>query len=213
MLGIFQTKKATYNKLVLKSLLYGPKTTKQIAEYIKQNTAKPKNLNRLISEISRKGSRLNELETKQYIIRENSLWKLTIKGEAVALTLIDSVYDVMPYILEQHKQTIPELDKLVSVNPFLKQILNENILREFLKIASTPELYQRIKDITNRLIKVGVNLDDMTGLEFQNILGSELFSSFIRQRSLNGTNLSKFKNVLLKDLERYEKELRKSVKV
>ncbi|MGC8999058.1 MAG: hypothetical protein ACP5JW_06680, partial [Candidatus Bathyarchaeia archaeon] len=75
MLGIFEGKKAENNKLILKSLVFGPKTTNQIAEYIYLNQ-KPqiktkrtikKEIRKIVSIIARKGSRLEELEAKQYI--------------------------------------------------------------------------------------------------------------------------------------------------
>ena len=226
-MGIFQHGKAENNKLILKALVYGPKTTKEIAEYIYFNRkqkpklrlhpqrAKEPNENEvksIVSKISREGSRLKELENKNYVFQEGTLYKLTMKGKAVALTLVESVYDVMPYIIEEHKNNIPETLKLVKANPFWKRLLKHEMLRELLKIASTPELYQRIKDITNHLITVGVDIDNMTNLEFQNILGAELFSSLIKKRSLKGTRFNKLRDVLFKDLKRYEKELRNEKK-
>jgi len=222
-MGIFQHGKAENNKLILKALVYGPKTTKEIAEYIYFNRkqkpklrlhpqrAKEPNENEvksIVSKISREGSRLKELENKNYVFQEGTLYKLTMKGKAVALTLVDSVYDVMPYIIEEHKNNMPEALQLIKVNPFLKRLLRQEMLREIVHIASTPEHYQRMKDITKHLITVGVNLDDMSDLEFQNILGAELFSSLIRKRSLKGTRFNKLRDVLFDDLKRYEKELK-----
>jgi len=216
LIGIFQHKKEEYNKLILKGLLFGPKITKEIAEYIYLNRKaqiKPLEVNKrktktIVTIISKKGSRLQELKKNNYIFQENDLYKLTIKGKAVALTLVDSVYDVMPYIIQEHRNTLPETLQLVKANPFLKKLLNQEMLREMLKIASTPELYQRVKDITNRLMTQGVDIDSMSDLEFQNILASELFSSLIRKRSLKGTRFNKMKDVLFDDLKRYEKGLK-----
>ena len=216
MIGIFQHKKEQYNKLILKSLLFGPKITNEIAEYIYLNRKaqiKPlevnkRERNKIVTTISKKGSRLQELKKYKYIFQEGDIYKLTMKGKAVALTLVDSVYDVMPYLYEEHRKDIPDAIRLVEVTPFLKKLLNQEMLRELLHIASTPELYQRIKDITNRLIIHGVDIDNMSNLEFQNILASELFSSLIRKRSLKGTRFNKMKDVLLDDLKRYEKELK-----
>lgn len=215
MIGIFQGKKKEYNELILKSLLSGPKITKQIAEYVYSNRKersiterRGNEVKKIISTISKKDSRLEELKNKNYIFQEDGLYKLTIKGKAVALTLVDSVYDVMPYIIEEHKNSIPEALQLIKANPFLKRLLRQEMLREIVHIASTPEHYQRMKDITNHLITVGVNLDDMSDLEFQNILGAELFSSLIRKRSLKGTRFNKLRDVLFEDLKHYEKELK-----
>jgi len=215
LIGIFQHKKEQYNKLILKSLLSGPKITKQIAEYVYSNRKersiterRGNEVKKIISTISKKDSRLEELKNKNYVFQEDNLYKLTMKGKAVALTLVDSVYDVMPYIIQEHRNTLPETLQLVKANPFLKKLLNQEMLREMLKIASTPELYQRVKDITNRLMTQGVDIDSMSDLEFQNILASELFSSLIRKRSLEGTRFNKMKDVLLDDLKHYEKELK-----
>lgn len=215
MIGIFQGKKTEYNKLILKALVFGPKTVTQLAEhiYLSQCVRKPSkiNLNEVRKKraiISRRGSRLEELKNKNYIFQEGNLYELTMKGKAVALTLVDSVYDIMPHIIEEHRKNIPEALRLVEANPFLKTLLTQETLREILHIVSTPEFYQRVKDITNRLITIGVNIDNMTDLEFQNILASELFSSLIRERSLKGTRFNKLKDVLLDDLKRYEKQLK-----
>ena len=223
MIGIFQRQKREYNELILKGLVFSPKITKQIAEYIYFNRKqKPKlklhprrakepdenEVKQIGAIISREGSRLEELKDKNYIFQEGNLYKLTMKGKAVALTLVDSVFDVMPYIIEEHRNDIPEALRLVEVNPFLKKLLGQETLREILHIVSTPEFYQRVKDVTNHLITIGVDIDNMADLEFQNILASELFSAFIKQRSLKGTRFNKLKDVLLDDLNRYEKELK-----
>ena len=99
-LGIFTGKKSEYNKLILKSLVDGAKKTIHIAEYIYCNKADfplPVNKNvvkSINSIICRKNSRLAELSDKGYIRKENNLWKLTLKGLCVALTLFNDFADV-----------------------------------------------------------------------------------------------------------------------
>lgn len=183
MLGIFRTKKAQNNKLILKSLATGPKTTTQIAEYIYLNrSAVPlKKLNKnevktLVSIISRKDSRLDELEAKDYIFQENNLWQLTTKGLSVALTQFNSIMEVFPYIdLGSSFETIQkQLYELPIIELIFKTSVKREIFDGVFNFGKSPEYLQFVKDFTNELIAKGVDLDNTGNDEFVALLIGKL---------------------------------------
>ena len=184
MLGIFQTKKAEYNKLILKSLVFGPKSTSQIAEYIYLNRKaqiKPKKINKnevkkIISIISRKGSRLDELASKDYITRKDGTWHLTSKGLSVGLTLFDSVEEFLPYVILD--LDLSNLTKKLHGIPFLEAFISGETLNKMLNPRASKKWILAIRECTNELIKQGLDLDNMSEKEFQIVLSAKLVSYF-----------------------------------
>lgn len=176
MIGIFEGKKREYNKLILKGLVFGPKTTKQIAEYIYLNpkaVIKPQKLNQnevktTVSIISRKGSRLEELETKEYIYRKENLWYLTVKGMGVALEFYDSINEVFPYVKPFLHSIVEDFRKTINENPmfqFMKKI-EKKAFRSTFRFFESSEFPQFLKDFTNGLIRQGVDLDKTSLKDF-----------------------------------------------
>jgi nucleoside diphosphate kinase len=185
MLRIFQTKKAEYNELVLKSLVFGPKTTNQIAKYIYLNRKaqiKPKKVDKneikkIVSIISRKNSRLEELQKYHYICRKNALWHLTHKGFPVALTRFDSINDIIPYIKPDSDLT--ELGmKIYEASPIIQMLVTKDTFIKWCQFAKSPEYIMTIREYTNELIKQGVNIDDMSEAEFRTLLSIKLVRYF-----------------------------------
>jgi len=184
LLGIFQTKKAEYNKLILKSLVFGPKSTSQIAEYIYLNRKaqiKPKKINKnevkkIISIISRKGSRLDELASKDYITRKDGTWHLTSKGLSVGLTLFDSVEEFLPYVILD--LDLSNLTKKLHGIPFLEAFISGETLNKMLNPRASKKWILAIRECTNELIKQGLDLDNMSEKEFQIVLSAKLVSYF-----------------------------------
>ena len=189
MLGIFEGKKTEYNRLVLQSLLHDPKTTKQIAEYIylnRKNAIPPPKLNenhvrRIVSIISRRTKtqkgRLEELETKQYIRRENSAWHPTIKGIAVSLTLFNSITEGLPYAKDEPANVLRDLGMKLLEIPGMNGLTNSERLTKALDFGffqNYQQLVQGVKDCTISLIKEGVNLDKISEKEFYVLLVSKL---------------------------------------
>lgn len=180
MLGIFEGKKAEYNKLILKGLIYGAKTTNQIGEFIyfnREAQIKPRkaNLNevkKLVSIISRKGGRLKELEFKGYIFREKGCWRLTLKGTAVALTLFDDLSEVYPYI--RTDLTVKAMEKAFrefGVAKALKEYgLNDWASKVFRWVKNQKNFLSFVRDSTNELISKLTDLDSLSEDEFRNLL-------------------------------------------
>ena len=184
MLNIFQTKKAEYNKLILKSLVFGPKTTNQIAEYIYLNRKaqiKPQKLNKnevkkIVSIISRKGSRLEELENKQYIERGKSLWHLTLKGACVALTLFNDMGEFLPYV-KFNNIDFSDLAEKIHKIPFIGALISKEELNKMMNVVS-PNWFFTVRECTNQLIKQGLDLDSISEKEFELMLMAKLASYY-----------------------------------
>jgi len=190
LLGIFQGKKAEYNKLILKSLVLGPKTTRQIAQYVYLNrkaAVKPSkpNMNevkKIESVISRKNARLKELETKYYIYRKNNVWHPTPKGTCVALTQFNSIMEIQPYIATYFNSIFEDTQKTIRENPYFTSLFKtkkeKQALNKFFIIFKSPEHVQFLKDFTNKLIIQGLNLDKTNPKDFNLMLISNFMSSF-----------------------------------
>ena len=194
MLGIFQGKKAKNNKLILKSLATGSKTTKQIAEYVylnRKNTMKPLKLDnnevkKIVSIISRKGSRLDELKAKHYISRKNNLLQLTIKGACVALTQFNNIMEVYPLL--QVNSIVNAFAKEFHKHPTTRMLLKSSSVKKeeidkALAFGKSPKIPQLFKDYTNELIKQGVNLDKMPDSELALLMISKGISYFLETQT------------------------------
>ena len=212
MIGIFQYKKAVYNQKILKSLVYGPKNTQQIAEYIYRNRSivPLNNLNKnevkkIVSTISRhtdkQKGRLCELETKGYIFREESLWKLSRKGVCVALTLFNSIQDVFPFIRMDIVGNIVEEEFLG--NREFKRLLNRYLPKEKVKnifeVAKSPEILQLWKDYTNELIANGLDLDGVDNEQFTTLMVTKGMANFFKP------DLTRLNKTLKEYADRYPK--------
>jgi hypothetical protein len=185
LIGIFQGKEAENHRLILKGLVFGPKTTKQIAEYIYLNrraAVKPQKLNfnkvkTIVSIISRKGSRLEELEIKEYISRKENLWQLTPKGMGVALTSYDSIVEIYPYVKPFLHSIVEDFRKTVNENPmfqFMKKI-EKNAFKISFNFFESQDFLQFLKDLTNELIRQGVDLDKTSLKDFLSMLIGKFF--------------------------------------
>lgn len=200
MIGIFETKKAENNKLILKSLIFGDKTTRRIAEYIYHNrTEKPKlkdnienEVRGIVSIISRKKSRLEELEHKAYISREHNLWRLTSKGLGVALTQFNNVLEIFPYVKTDFD--INGFERAFYQTRIGKVVRKDNPsfnLRKILNVGKSPEFLQFWKDYTNELMALGVDLDRMSEGEYKRLVANKSLEHFFKRELAEIDRLSK----------------------
>ncbi len=192
-LDIFLGKKQTYNRLILKSLVFSPKTVMQIAEYIYHNTKQkaghnPVNVKRRIfSVIDRPKSRLWELSTKGYIEKREAKWQLTFKGFCVALTLFKSVDEVKPFLEVFNQMVKSQLLRMFDKHPLYALIKSEHVderVKESLKRIEGDSRFSelllfKLKEYTERLIKEGVDLDVLSVEEFTGLIGGKLVSWFL----------------------------------
>ena len=215
MLGIFRTKKAEYNKLILKSLVTGPKITKEVAEYIYFNrkqqpklrlrkTKEPNGneVKSIVSIISRKNARFDELERLHYIFRENNLWNLTVKGACVALTQFNSIMEIFSYI--KVDLALDGVEKEIYKNPMMRMLMtyytDKDEIRKIFKFGKSPEFLQLWKDYTNELRTQGVDLDKMSDREFRLLIANKAFEHLFRLK------VSKLEKTFLKITEKRESE-------
>lgn len=197
-LTIFQGKKRLYNELILRSLISGAKTVKQISEYIyaslkREKKLKPKhnplNVKRSIySVIDRPKGRLQELASKGYIEKREGKWQLTLKGFCVALTLFKSLDDVKRVIpVELFDRKLKEVfERIVTYPPFalMRTPYVDDKYKELLaKVRGNHQLGElflvKLRDYTSELMDKGVNLDDVSHEEFLNLVGVKMAGWFL----------------------------------
>lgn len=194
-LGIFRGKKSLYNQLILKSLATGFKSTVQIAEYVYSNDPirksevkgkiiKRNEIKNVQSVICRKGSRLQELSKKQYIQRKNSLWRLTYKGSATALTLFSDLSFLIPFIKEFNPfgtiEALKDMLRALTIGDFLLKLKK---VRNLFDQMAKPHFYlmfcQQMRDFTKDMIEKGVDIDAMSDKEFKHLISVKIASRLI----------------------------------
>ena len=195
MLGIFTGKKEEYNKLILKSLLFGDKEEKDIAKYIGANSKErgkkvisiQKTIRRNNPETQRNG-RLQELSNKEYIEQSGTnpkLWTLTGKGLCVGLTLIKNIDDVFPYIIPHCKKTINELKpefKNIIDFPGMRNKTRQKLMSLTIKTMSSKKFYQSLKTQTNNMILENVNFDTMTPNTFDLCVMLQTYKKLVERK-------------------------------
>lgn len=189
-LSIFTGKKSEYNQLILKSLVDGAKKTIQIAEYIYSNKADfplPVNKNEvksINSIICRKNSRLEELTNKGYIRRDNNLWKLTLKGLCVALTLFNDFADVRELIdLEKIHHDFQSVVREADRHPIIALLRTkeaDNIIKEqFNRMENDTKFHElflfKLRAFTSDMIMQGVNIDLMSTLDLKLLMANKIY--------------------------------------
>ena len=181
-LGIFQGKKREYNELILQSLLYSGKTTKEIAVWIIQNSPK-KYWKSVYKTIGWSGGRLKELKDRGYIKRKDLVWQLTGKGNAVVLTLENNVSKVLSLIKKDVDPVdIDDVFEKLKQIPFISAFIKPEAIEDLKKVFLSDEYYEYVRDSVRQLIKKGVDLDSMSEEEFQDILSVLVARGFLEKK-------------------------------
>lgn len=195
-LSIFFGKKRRYNELILKSLISGSKTVKEIVEYIYANTEhkakhNPVNVKRSIySIIDRPKSRLWELQAKGYIEKRQGKWQLTLKGFCVALTCFKSfddvakVYDferLYPEVAEAFKSVIKSPKFAPLRAPYVDDKVKEISERALKERELGRRFLEKLRDYTLKLIDEGVNLDDLSSDRFMWLMAVKLVEGWFHE--------------------------------
>jgi hypothetical protein len=222
-LGIFEGKKAKYNEFILRALLNGPMKAWDIAKYIYDNKPDKKlsenwynETQKINSLLTRRNGRLSELIDKEYIIRQNGKYHLTIKGGSVALTLTDSVKSVPSKLFETSQINFKSIPEFGIVTPFFRVdkellITMAEVLTETLK---KPDFYELVRKTTLRLMENGLNLDKISDENFQALLASltihKLMKNYFTKQKYAPN--SDFRKTLIRATKVYSKKLHEASK-
>jgi hypothetical protein len=164
--NIFNGRKGKYNQQILKALLSTWKMkTSNLALNIQDQT---ENLNykSVYCIISRKGSRLEELQKKDYIKRNNDKsWSLTFKGILVASAItknlnLEIAYD--RYVEEIHNEWDVEE---IKYKFHLRKYLKEEALSNLYEYCLTKEnLLYVVSEVSKLLFHHGKEYDNLEAL-------------------------------------------------
>jgi len=162
-MAIFTGKRKRHNESILKNILYGEKTTMELAQHIAEKEGLHKKT--AFSVIGRKDGALDRLNKKEFIVRNpDKKWHLTFKGTATALTLVD-----IPTIYPVIGKSLQEFDFTKSVRPLqsiLGEFFRESLIQELVNWFKSEEFWKLLKQKTEQLRDKGVNIEDMTEKEF-----------------------------------------------
>ncbi len=199
--GIFTGKKERYNKLILQSLFYSKKTTQHIAEFIYDNNPDREGTRHQIkhirSVIERPHSRLEELTTLEYIERdEDREWELTIKGLAVAASLVP-VKDLTknPYFGNMEELlSSPEVTEVLRRSVRAKESdikrLMDIIRTLFPEVLPSSRMMVWLRDYAVKLQEQGHNIDKIPAEEFAHMFIMDA------NKMIRSLDLPKWKTIL-----------------
>jgi hypothetical protein len=167
---VFQgSKAAKINRFVLMALfengcLSAFEIAKKVAELDPQRAKKNwyHEAQKVNSVLTRRGGRLSDLANKDFIEKREHGYALTSnKGFCTALLF----YDQIP------KPAIDESNKLFQFFPELKRVIE---LGKKYYPETELEDYRNLKDITQRLLKKGLNLELLSNAEFNSYFSAEI---------------------------------------
>lgn len=183
MIGIFEGQRAKNIKLVLQSLLTGPKTAKEIAEFIylkpclpgaKINSNEVKSIESIITRKKQNGA-IPVLESKGYITRAGDKWDLTQKGSGVVMTLFN-VGELFSYLKDETQSFFVSYMKSTLESPFYKdfeRIALKNGLLDKEKagfarslVTTFPLILQLQQNAVNELACESPDIDEMSNEDF-----------------------------------------------
>lgn len=169
LISILTGKKGRYNRLILEVLAENPNglkawdIAKEIWKRLKVEEDWYRGAQRIYSLLIRKGGRLEELESKEYIVSKENKWQLTEKGLITVLVM-------KPEFKSKYKEEIGAMvDKFLKEFNKIKAVAKDNrllieLLDMYISIVKTglEDLDFVIDEIvknTRKLIMSGVNLD------------------------------------------------------
>jgi hypothetical protein len=183
MIGIFEGQRAKNIKLILQSLLTGPKTAKEIAEFIylkpclpgaRINSNEVKSIESIITRKKQNGA-IPVLESKKYIARVNDKWDLTQKGSGVAMMLFN-VGQLFSYLKDETQSFFVTYTKSMLESPFYKdfeRITLKNGLLDKEKrgtahslVTTFPLVLQFLQNAVNELASESLDIDEMSNEDF-----------------------------------------------
>lgn len=191
-LEIFRGKKAKYNKLILRALYdKGYLKAWDIAKEVVMNDPERKverkkrywyqDTLKVYSVFVRKGGRLEELLSKEFIETMDKRYRLTFnKGICSALTLYENI----------REPAIDELSLISRTFPEFKQMF-EIISRLYPETGV--ERYKIMLRVTERLLEKGLSFDRITNRQFNEFFNSEMNETLLRGELMKEENKVKWK--------------------
>jgi len=173
-IGVFKGKKASHNAAILEVLLkYGPLKNWDIAKRIYENNRTTGNphigyakTQGIYSVIIRKKGRLDELNKKDYIMKNDSKWELCFpKGLSILVYKPGLISDVNEYYLRKPIFPKSEFSKMRKLQtPFgIKLQIDMKQLQRFsdvlLKRTDNLEIFQSMARSIESLVHQGIDLD------------------------------------------------------
>ena len=173
-IGVFKGKKASYNAAILEVLFkHGPLTSWGVAKRIYENQKITRNrdigyarISKIYSVIFRKKGRLDELNQKDYIMKNDSKWELCFpKGLSILVYKPGLISDVNEYYLGKPIFPKSEFSKMRKLHtPFGIRIqIDMKQLQRFsdvlLKRIDNLEMFQSMARSIESLVHQGIDLD------------------------------------------------------
>ena len=169
-IGIFEGKKAYYNRMILKVLIENKpmkawSIAKEIAKKGIKKTEKTirESTQDIYSILIRKNGRLNELLEKKYIMKSEGFYFPTLKGIIAVLVseekipkIGDFYHGLLSEIKFPEKVKVPFFDIEVNGKKF------ENGFKEFAESLSYQEGWIKIRSMFKELLESGIDLDRIT---------------------------------------------------
>lgn len=115
-----------------------------------------------------------------------ALWQLTIKGVCVALTQLNNIMEVFPFL--QVTLLLDAFEKDFRKHPVIRLLLKSSYVKEeeinkTFAFGKSPKIPQLFKDYTNELIRQGVDLDTMLDSEFTLLMINKGISYFLESET------------------------------
>lgn len=162
--SVFKGKEREYNEYVLRSLIYGQKTTMEVARFIANETEKHRKT--IFSIIARKRGALNRLSEREFVERlPNKKWHLTFKGTATALTLVNDL-EMIVRMIRKDLQVVDLRRKFKFLRLILGRFFKEQMIEDLVNWFQSEDYWQALRRKTEQLRDTGVNIEDMTEKEF-----------------------------------------------
>lgn len=187
-INVFTGKEAKLNNAILEKLVFGPKTTMELAKLISEDGQKAK---QTFSVIARKGGALDRLAKMGFIVREeDKTWSLMTKGHLYALLLLKNkgrfeevLHAIPPELINEIKETISPLKKMFKKTPFAP------LFEQLLQKVDTKQVLFNAVEVFEDLLRQGVDLKKISNESLETQIATELALRLVAEGLKKGPSL------------------------